>query len=68
MSGGRNMRKGILKARAAREQALTRPELRGLHESVPRQSAAGPVSAAIKREDPEQRAAIDAWLKSRGRA
>jgi hypothetical protein len=51
------------RARAKRSSALARNELR--QPSVPRVSAAGPTSPAIKAEDPAIRAMIDAAIAER---
>lgn len=54
------------RAMARREGALARAELR--ENSVPRESAVGPVSFPVKADDPATRAAIDAFMaKQRGR-
>ena len=50
-------------ARAKRSSALARGEFR--EPSVPRISAAGPTSPAMKAEDPATRAMIDAEVKRR---
>lgn len=50
-------------AKSKRQRALSRPEM--LRPSVPRASADGPTSMAIKRDDPATRAMIDAALAKR---
>ena len=52
------------RAKARRQAALDRPELRG--PSTPRLSAAGPTSMAVKAEDPATRRLIDEALAKRG--
>jgi hypothetical protein len=51
------------KAKAKRQQALERNELRG--PSTPHVSAAGPTSAPIKAPDPATEAMVEAYLKQR---
>lgn len=51
------------RAKAGRERALARNELR--QESTPRSSAAGATSFPVKAEDPATRAAVDEFLKNR---
>ncbi len=65
MSKTLNHDQRMKQARTKREYALQREELRG--PSVPRASAAGPVSMGVKIVDPEVRAMIDAALAKRGR-
>lgn len=61
-----NRRETMLKARAARQRALSRPELRR-DEGVERISASGLISAPIKAENPDDRRLIDEFLARRGR-
>lgn len=56
-------RENRMKAKARRDHALARIDLRT--PSVPRQSAAGPTSHAVKKIDTGTRAAIDAFLAAR---
>ena len=51
-------------ARAKRDKALARGEIRGPTE--PRTAAAGPTSFAVKVDDPENRRLIDEALARRG--
>jgi len=59
-------RENTLKAKARRAHALARIDLR--EPTVPRQAAAGPISHAIKADDPATRAAIDAFLSNRNKS
>jgi hypothetical protein len=51
------------RAKARRQYALERNELR--EATAPRRAAAGATSFAVKVADPEDRAAIDAFLEAR---
>jgi hypothetical protein len=51
------------RAKARRQYAIERNELR--EATVPRRAAAGATSFAVKVSDPEDRAAIDAFLEAR---
>lgn len=61
----RNLKRGELQKRTAgrRQFALDRRELRA--EASPRESAAGPVSHAVKSVDPETADMIAAFLQNR---
>jgi hypothetical protein len=61
----RNMRQGevIRRAKALRQAALDRPELRG--KPSPREASSGPTSMAVKIVDAGDRALIDAALAAR---
>ena len=56
-------RENRLKAKARRDHALVRLDLR--EPSVPRMAAAGPTSHAVKMVDPEAAAAIAAYMARR---
>lgn len=58
-SANENMKR----AKARRQAAMLRPEI--LQPTVPRVSAAGPTSMAVKAEDPEIRRLIDEALAKR---
>jgi hypothetical protein len=63
MSKSMKQRDVIMRAKARRQSALDRPELRG--KPAPREPSAGPTSMAVKIVDAGDRALIDAALAAR---